>query len=65
MNKLAWLVVWFAGCFLRVSSAEAFDLNNFRELVIFGHSLSDNGNAYYLTSKQDPSKPDPPDPPEG
>lgn len=58
MKKIACLVFWFAGCILQVSSAEAFNLNNFKQLVIFGDSLSDNGNAYALTGGQEP--PDPP-----
>lgn len=46
---------WFVlkrdwGC----SFAEAFDLSNFKQLVVFGDSLSDNGNAYFLTAGQDP-----------
>jgi thermolabile hemolysin len=58
MRKLAWLVFWFAGCILQISSLQAFDLNNFQNLVVFGDSLSDNGNSYFLTAGQDP--PDPP-----
>jgi thermolabile hemolysin len=58
MKKVAWLVFWFAGCILQISSVAAFNLNDFQNLVIFGDSLSDNGNSYFLTAGQDP--PDPP-----
>lgn len=54
MKKLAWLVFWFAGCLLQVPPADAFDLSKFKQLVVFGDSLSDNGNAYFLTGSQDP-----------
>jgi phospholipase/lecithinase/hemolysin len=57
MKKLAWLVFWFAGCILQISSAKAFDLSNFKHLVVFGDSLSDNGNAYFRTAGQDPPGP--------
>jgi phospholipase/lecithinase/hemolysin len=46
MSKQTWLVLWLAVCFLRVSSAEALNLDQFENLVIFGDSLSDNGNSY-------------------
>ncbi|MBV9998931.1 MAG: SGNH/GDSL hydrolase family protein [Verrucomicrobia bacterium] len=57
MKKLAWLVFWFAGCILQVPPADAFDLSKFNQLVIFGDSLSDNGNAYFLTNGQTPAGP--------
>lgn len=54
MKKLTWLVFWIAGCILQVPPAGAFDLSKFEQVVVFGDSLSDNGNAYFLTNGQDP-----------
>src|SRR5438067_502473 len=47
-RRLAWLAIWLALSFVQVSSAGTLDLNRFQQLVVFGDSLSDNGNSFVL-----------------
>lgn len=46
MKKLALLGILFPAILLTSSTGAAFDLNKVHNLVVFGDSLSDNGNSY-------------------
>jgi thermolabile hemolysin len=45
VNKLALAVLWLAIFSFRVSSAYGFNLQTVQHVVVFGDSLSDNGNS--------------------
>jgi phospholipase/lecithinase/hemolysin len=44
-RRLAWFVLWLAFLSLRIPAAYGFHLQNVQHLVVFGDSLSDNGNS--------------------
>ena len=46
LKRLAVLVLWLAIFSLRATAVYGFDLRNFQHLVVFGDSLSDNGNSF-------------------
>jgi phospholipase/lecithinase/hemolysin len=48
MRKSTLLAVCLALLFVRAFSAYALDLSEFKRLVVFGDSLSDNGNSFSL-----------------
>ena len=54
MRKLVLLVFCLALFFGQASSGYASDLSKFRRLVVFGDSLSDNGNSLFLFSLPQP-----------
>lgn len=56
MRKLAFFVSLVV-IFMRLSSAYALDLSKFEHLVVFGDSLSDNGNSLFLTKGSAPPPP--------
>jgi phospholipase/lecithinase/hemolysin len=49
MRKAALHVFFIAIALLRMPCAEALDLKAFQKLVVFGDSLSDNGNSFVAT----------------
>jgi phospholipase/lecithinase/hemolysin len=49
MRKLALFVICLILIFVRVPPAAALDLSRFERLVVFGDSLSDNGNLFAIT----------------
>lgn len=57
MRKLAFFVFCLAVIFVRLPSAYALDLSKFEHLVVFGDSLSDNGNSFTLTMGKAPPPP--------
>jgi phospholipase/lecithinase/hemolysin len=59
MRKLIFLILSVVFLWGPVASVHAFDFSRFERLVVFGDSLSDNGNALAL----DPSSFQPPTPP--
>ena len=54
MRKLALFAFCFALLFGQAPSGYASDLSKFRRLVVFGDSLSDNGNSLFLFSVPQP-----------
>lgn len=54
MKRLALLVLWLAVFALRVPSVYGFNLQNFQRLVVFGDSLSDNGNSFASVGRPQP-----------
>lgn len=54
MRKLALLAFCLALLFVRAQSAYALDLSKFKRLVVFGDSLSDNGNSFFLFAQPQP-----------
>ena len=54
MKRLSLLVLCLAVFSLRVSSVYGFDLQNFQRLVVFGDSLSDNGNSFVSVGRPQP-----------
>ena len=54
MRKVALVAFCLALFFVRAPSAYASDLSKFRRLVVFGDSLSDNGNSLFLFSLPQP-----------
>ena len=48
MRRLGLLVFCLALFFVRAPAANASDLSRFKHLVVFGDSLSDNGNSLFL-----------------
>ena len=65
MRKLAFLVVCLALSVVRAPLAHALDLEKFHQLVVFGDSLSDNGNLFAITEAEGIKPPQPPFPPYG
>ena|SRR5208282_3280872 len=59
MRKLA-VVFSLVFIFVRLPSAYALDLSKFEHLVVFGDSLSDNGNSLFLTQGTPNPLPPPP-----
>jgi phospholipase/lecithinase/hemolysin len=57
VNKLALAVLWLAIFFFRVSFAYGFNLQTVQHVVVFGDSLSDNGNSFALDATRPPSPP--------
>jgi phospholipase/lecithinase/hemolysin len=60
MRKLAFFVFSLVFIFVRLPSAYALDLSKFEHLVVFGDSLSDNGNSLFLTQASSHPLPPPP-----
>jgi outer membrane lipase/esterase len=56
MRKFALLFLWLT-VLLPGTSALAVDFSKFKHLVVFGDSLSDNGNLYFLSSGTAPPLP--------
>jgi phospholipase/lecithinase/hemolysin len=54
MKKLAFFALCLAFFFGQAPSGYASDLSKFRRLVVFGDSLSDNGNPLFLFSLPQP-----------
>ena len=54
MRKLAFLVFYLAIFSVRALSAYALDLSQFTHLIVFGDSLSDNGNSLFLFQQPQP-----------
>jgi phospholipase/lecithinase/hemolysin len=54
MKRLALLVLCLAAFSLRVPSVYGFNLQNFQRLVVFGDSLSDNGNSFVSIGRPQP-----------
>jgi thermolabile hemolysin len=57
VNKLALALLWLAIFSFRVSSASGFNLQTVQHVVVFGDSLSDNGNSFALDATRPPSPP--------
>src|SRR6516162_6789527 len=57
MRKITLLSFYVTLLFAAAASAFALDLSRFNHLVVFGDSLSDNGNALALTGGASPSFP--------
>ena len=57
MRKLAFVVFSLVFMFVRLPSAYALDLSKFERLVVFGDSLSDNGNLFAITNGGNPPAP--------
>jgi thermolabile hemolysin len=53
-RRLAWLVLWLAFLALRIPAAYGFNLQNVQHLVVFGDSLSDNGNSLAAAGRPQP-----------
>src|SRR6266566_5138546 len=49
MSRKALYIIFFTVLFLRMACADALDLNAFQKLIVFGDSLSDNGNSFVAT----------------
>ncbi len=54
MKRLVWLVLWLAILSLGIPAAYGFNLQNVQHLVIFGDSLSDNGNSLAAAGRPQP-----------
>jgi phospholipase/lecithinase/hemolysin len=65
MRKLIFLAFCFALFLVRAPLACALDLEKFDHLVVFGDSLSDNGNFFAITEAEGTMPPQPPFPPYG
>ena len=57
MRKITLLSFYVTLLFVAAASAFALDISRFNHLVVFGDSLSDNGNALALTGGKSPSFP--------
>lgn len=57
MKKLVFFVFSLVIILARLPSAYALDLSKFEHSVIFGDSLSDNGNSFFLTNGSAPPPP--------
>jgi phospholipase/lecithinase/hemolysin len=53
-RRLAWLVLWLAFLALQTPAAYGFNLQNVQHLVVFGDSLSDNGNSLAAAGRPQP-----------
>jgi len=54
VKRLSLLALWLAVFSLPVPSVYGFDLQNFQRLVVFGDSLSDNGNSFVSVGRPQP-----------
>jgi phospholipase/lecithinase/hemolysin len=54
MKRLVWLVLWLAILSLGIPAAYGFNLQNVQHLVVFGDSLSDNGNSLAAAGRPQP-----------
>jgi phospholipase/lecithinase/hemolysin len=57
MRKLAFVVFSLVFIFVRLPSTCALDLSKFKHLIVFGDSLSDNGNLFAITKGGNPPAP--------
>jgi phospholipase/lecithinase/hemolysin len=63
MRKIALLSFYVTLLFAAAASAFALDFSRFNHLVVFGDSLSDNGNLLAILEAQGIKPPQPPQPP--
>jgi len=54
VSKLALTILWLAICSFRLSSAYGFNLQTVQHVVVFGDSLSDNGNSLAAAGRPQP-----------